>query len=82
LDAIYAEINSLIESETKEVVIDGWLLFFLKESIKQDYKHIKIIDIVVHTYYAHVNSFRFKNETESEIKENIVEPIKKLAHEG
>lgn len=76
-DLIFDRINDFISSELTEFVIEGWLLSFLKESIKKTYPNINFCDIIAFDYCCYTDGIKFENKDELLIKENIVTPLKK-----
>lgn len=77
LEWIFNKIDKFLESEKNELLIDGWVLFFYKDMIKLKYPDIEICYIIVYKYSCYINGVLFKNKELGEIKQNIVEPIKK-----
>lgn len=78
LNTICKEIDTFLKSEQSATIIDGWMLFFYKESLKKLYPDIKFIDVFVHEHCCYVDGVVYKNENISDIKKNIVEPIVSL----
>ena len=77
-DRIAFKINDFIRSDKNEIIIEGWLLPFFKDELKKFYREqIKFYDIQVFHYNCYLDGFVFVNKNESDIKINIVEPIKK-----
>jgi 2-polyprenyl-3-methyl-5-hydroxy-6-metoxy-1,4-benzoquinol methylase len=71
------ELHKFIISSDTEIVFDGWLLKFFKESIKVKFADALLIcDISVMKYCCHVDNVVFINDNEADIEKNIVIPVK------